>query len=70
MFFETEQQVPASRLRVDDLNPEVLERSLLLAFIIVTSICVMWHLGSSVYWLWTDCASHLHAAIFEAFQNS
>jgi Flp pilus assembly pilin Flp len=44
-------------------NPEVLERKLLLAFVTVATVCVLWHLGGSLDWLWRNCAPQLHAVL-------
>ena len=52
--------------RLSDDRAEFLERALLIMFVVMASIGVLWHLGTGVVWLWTNCASQLHSAVAKA----
>jgi Flp pilus assembly pilin Flp len=43
----------------------VIERLLLLAFLVVATATVAWHLTTGLHWMWSNCAAHLHFAIVE-----
>jgi len=49
----------------EDRTP-ALERVLLVSFLIVAAVAVFWHLGTSLEWLWTNCASQLHSAVVKS----
>jgi Flp pilus assembly pilin Flp len=53
-------------IAIEDGRAQTLERLLLLTFIVVAAASVMWHLGMSLQWLWTSCASQLHSAILHS----
>ena len=51
---------------MQDDNAQTLERLLLFTFVVVAAASVMWHLGTSLQWLWTSCAAQLHSAILHS----
>jgi Flp pilus assembly pilin Flp len=48
---------------MQDDSAQTLERLLLVTFVVVAAASIMWHLGTSLEWLWTSCASQLQSAI-------
>jgi Flp pilus assembly pilin Flp len=44
----------------------VIERLLLLAFLVVATATVAWHLTTGLHWMWSNCAAHLHFAAEQA----
>lgn len=54
---------PSKRYRIEANREQVIERLLLLMFVFVATLSVLWHLGTSLAWVWTSCASELHSAI-------
>ncbi len=57
---------PGPGQRAEDRSAEKLERLLLVTFLAVAAISVLWHLGTSLQWLWANCASQLHSAAMQA----
>ena len=68
MGIKTGQETPACRLTTSERSPEVLERDLLLAFVMMTTIFMLSHLGGPLHRLWISCASQLQAAVLQALQ--
>lgn len=57
---------PAQAVVADDDRALVLERLLMLTFVVVAAASVLWHLATGLEWVWTSCISQLHSAIVQA----
>ena len=57
---------PAAAVAADDDRAEMLERRLVVTFVVVACISMLWNLGTSLQWLWASCISQLHSAVMLA----
>ena len=51
-------------------NPEVVERNLLFAFVLLGSIGTVMNLGITFHGLWADCAVQFQSAVSAALRNT
>ena len=57
---------PAQAVAItDDARARILERRLLMTFVIVAALSMLWHLGTNLQWVWANCISHLHSALMQ-----
>lgn len=57
---------PAAAVAADDDRAQILERRLVVTFVAVAALSMMWHLGTSLEWVWASCLSQLHSAVMLA----
>lgn len=57
-----EETRPAAAVVADDDRAQILERRLVVTFVAVAALSMMWHLGTSLQWVWASCLAQLHSA--------